>query len=174
MRISVSSKASYCVQHWRQIACFLAWTAGLFLGVFLANHVHENYYLLMRMAAKSRVSIVGLLTSAALPFLFLFYFAYIRRFWPIITICFLKGFLFCFGAAAVSIAFGSAGWLVRLLLQFTDVCLIPVFSWLVLRHCSAGARPLQKDAVICGTLVVLICSLDYCVVSPYLAMLIEI
>ena len=104
----------------------------------------------------------------------LFYFAYIRRFWPIITVCFLKGFLFCFGAAAVSIAFGSAGWLVRLLLQFTDVCLIPVFSWLVLRHCSAGARPLQKDAVICGAVVVLICSLDYCVVSPYLAMLIEI
>jgi len=174
LHLWVNSKVSYCTQHWRQIVCFFAWTAGLFLGVFLANHVHDNYFLLMRMAAKSRVSIVGLLTSAVLPFLFVFYFAYIRRFWPIIAVCFLKGFLFCAGAAAVSVAFGSAGWLVRLLLLFTDICLLPIFSWLVLRHCGASARPLQKDAVICSAMVLLICSLDYCVVSPYLAMLIEI
>lgn len=174
MHPRVNSKVSYCVQHWRQIVCLLAWTAGLFLGVFLANYAHENYFLLMRMAAKSRVSIVGLLTSAMLPFLFVFYFAHIRNFWPITVICLMKGILFSFGAVAVASAFGSAGWLVRLLLQFTDICLIPIFSWLVLRSCVKDAGRLQKDAVICSAMVALICSLDYCVVSPYLAMLIEI
>lgn len=152
----------------------LSWLAGLIAGIFCAVHADEPYFALMRMAAGSRVSIVGLVASVLLPFLIAAFAVYISTPQLLYPLCFAKALLFSFGACGVYIAFGSAGWLAQFLLQFSDCLLLPVFCWFCIRHISGKGQALAKELAMCAAAVGLIGSIDYCVVSPFLAMLIDI
>ena len=146
---------------------------GLLSGTALAVSAGNSYYSLMRMAASSPVSIAGLFASVFLPFLFSAFAVYLGKPKLIYFICFIKAALFSFGSFTALTAFASAGWLVRFLLQFSDIVMLPAFCWFSLR-CITDTGLFKRDFSICLFLFLLIGSLDYCMVSPFLAMLIDI
>lgn len=154
------------------LAC--TWMTGLMFGAFFSARAGDTYLLLMRTAASSRVSVTGLAASAYLPFLFAAFAVSVNKPKLLYPICFCKAFLSCAAFCGAALAFGSAGWLVRSLLSFTDLCLLPVFCWFMIRHIGGDVETLKKDLALCTGAAVLVGSLDYCVVSPFLAMLIEI
>ncbi len=148
------------------------WSLGLASGILFAAASGETFFLLVRTAASRRVSIVGLVASCYLPFLLSAFAVFIGKQKLLYPIVFLKALLFSWCAIASSAAFSSAGWLVRPMLQFTDILTVPVLCWFSLRHTSDHGM-LFRDFSICTLLFVLAGSLDYCLVSPFLASLID-
>lgn len=157
----------------RLAALAFCWCSGLMLGLHYAYRADSTYFLLMRMAASCRVSIVGLLTAVFLPFLLSALAVYISRPELLLPVCFLKAFSFSCSAAAVSAAFGSAGWLIRFLLNFSECCTLPLLCLFWIRHISGVKRPAGRDFLICCIAVLTIGALDYLLISPYLVDLID-
>lgn len=164
--------------HWWRRACmvFLAlfWCVGLLIGVRVGTQAGDTLFSLMRTAAGSRVSIVGLLVVTVLPFLFSAAAVFFSKPWLMLPVLFFKGLSFGACAYGVCGAFGDAGWLIRLLLLFSDGFMIPVLFWFCLRHMGGQRWAVKKDLAVCATAALIVGSLDYCFISPFLAMLIEI
>ena len=152
--------------------CFV-WIAGLLCGSIIAAQVSDTYLLLMRRAASSPVSITDLLAAVLLPFLFIALSVYISRPKLIYLICFMKACTFMITGFSVIAAFGSAGWLVRLLLQFTDQAALGLFCWFAYRHLDGSKDRLWPHTAACGACIIGLGWIDYCYVSPFLALLIE-
>ena len=156
-----------------EILLVSVWLGGLLLGAFLSPFAPESYLLLMRRAAGSPVSIVGLFASVLLPFLIATYAVSISKPVLLYAVCFCKAVLFSFCCRGIQLTFGSAGWLVLILMQFSDLCMLPVLCWFSFRHLGAGTHRLKRDfAIGCG-IGTAVGILDYCMVSPFLVMLID-
>ena len=147
------------------------WLAGLISGTLLAALSGNHYFLLMRVAASSHVSIVGLTVTVLLPFLCAAFAVYTDRPWMLYAVCFTKVFTFAFCGFGITAAYGSAGWLVRALLQFSDICTVPVLCWFSLRHLSGRKNGWKRDIGIGLGLVIPVICLDTWYISPFLAML---
>ena len=146
----------------------LSWVLGLKFSNYLFGIAGSNLAPQMPLAAMSQPSIFGLLTSFWLPFLFSAWAVYISAPKLLYLIAFVNAIpagLFC---SAVCASFGSAGWLVRFLLLFTDICGTVFLFHYWLRHVS-GNR-FFSAGVLCRYLAVGICfaAVDYCFVSPLL------
>jgi hypothetical protein len=159
------------LQPLRTILFGLVWVAGLICGGVIANQASDQYLLLMRGAAKSSVSIIGLLAAECFPFLCVFFSVYISRPRLIYIVCFCKACSFSFTGFAIMAAFGSAGWLVRFLLQFTSSASLALLCWYALRHLEGNREHIRTDGMICGLLVCCLGCIDYCYVSRFLAAL---
>ena len=153
------------------LAC--CWFCGLLIGFLYGRNADPSYFYLMRMAASSCMSIVGLLTALCLPFLISALAVFLMRPQWMLLICFLKAFTFACCGCALTAAFGSAGWLVRILLQFSDCCTIPFFYWFCMRNLSGFSTDTPSDLRVCGIALMIVGTLDFCVISPFLVKLID-
>lgn len=151
----------------------LFWCTGLILGVYTASIAENTLVSLMRSAVFSSVSIVGLLGSFLLPFLFTVLAVFLSKSWLILPICLAKSFSFALCARAVALAFGDSGWLLQLLFLFSDTIMLSVLCWFWARHIEGGRVTVIRDAAICIVVFIILGTLDYCCVSPFLAMLIN-
>lgn len=158
----------------RSFLFVIGWIVGLLAGTVFAVITDVSFLPLMRKAAACRVSIIGLMCTALLPFLFAAYAVFINRFELLLTVCVCKVFSFAYCAVLAARAFGSAGWLVQPLLQFTDICTVPVLCWFSLRHIRTDTVSLRTEFSVCLFLTAAAAGLDYFVVSPFLAKLIDI
>ncbi len=154
---------------------FLAflWVIGLTLGIRFASFAGDSLLSLMRGSAFGAVSIVNLLAVTLLPFLFSAFAVYIRSACFLAVLCFIKSFSFGFVSTGLVMAWGSAGWLIRLLFMFSDlICLVPLW-WCWIRFPwdlpTSGFRPVIVSA---GVAAGIVC-LDYLCISPFLARLFE-
>lgn len=154
---------------WRRIFLALCYCAGLLMGSIVAAQAQESIASWMRTAEFQRVSIVSLLSVTCLPFLISALAVMISQTWLLFPICFLKAFCFGFCATGVSCVFGSAGWLVCGLLLFTDLCSMPLLIFWWLRYLDGLRRLRFSDTALTASLLFLIGSLDHCVISPFLA-----
>lgn len=153
------------------LAC--SFLTGLISGACIAAAASSSLFPTMRAATPGCVSISGLLLATLLPLLFSAFAVYIRQKWLLIPIAFSKAFLFAFLGVAFMSAFGSAGWLVRWLLMFSDILTLPLLCFFWLRAFSQERSQSLCFAVAVGVIAVFIGSLDYTVVSPFAAMLIS-
>ena len=169
-RLRLSSPAAFGR---KSVLLTAVWTAGLTTGFLVSTSASQSYLLLMRRAATAPVSIVWLLAGVLLPFLCVAFATYFSKTGLIYLVCFLKAFAFMAAAGCVSIAFGSAGWLVRWLVLFTEMTTLPLFYWLSLRSLWTKGKGLPVDFGVYGAVAVMTVYLDYCYVSPFLVMLIE-
>ena len=154
---------------------FLAfvWLSGLVSGVGFSNLAGDSFLSMMRGAAVSSVSIVSLLSISLLPFLISAFSVYMHSFGLLAGLCFIKGCLFAFISMGVFTAFGSGGWLIRILMMFSDLCcLLPL--WLCwLRILSGSFQGSFRPVVRGGLMAVGIVCFDYLYVLPFLAKLVE-
>lgn len=148
------------------------WLLGLVLGAYLGMKCPVSYLHTLYFAAASPPTIFGLFISTFLPFVFCMYGSYRKKKWLIYISCFYKVFTFSFCSAALSVAFGSAGWLIRFLFRFTDFMTLGVLCWFCIRSMMGILR--EQDYIICVAICVPFGIFDYCIVSPFLAMLIDI
>lgn len=125
----------------------------------------------MRQAPLCPVSIVWRLVYNALPFLIAAFAVSISSNKLLYVLCWIKIFLFSSFAFSTVAAFGSAAWLVRLLLQFSDLCLLPVLYWFVSRQLEQSR--LARDLGICLALASLIGAVDQGCIAPFLMAIIE-
>lgn len=150
-----------------------SWLCGLGFGVLVFSYAGNSHIPLMRMAATSHMSIVSLLSVLILPFLLSAFAVFCFRPQLLLAVSFGKAFSFAFVSISAIAAFGSAGWLVRLLLMFSEMLSLPLLFWFWLRYISGDFRPAPAAIFLTAALVFLIGSVDHCYISPMLARLIE-
>ena len=151
----------------------LCFTAGLLSGASVFYVAGPPLLPLMRGILKDSMSIIGLLSVTFLPFLVSAFAVYICEPWLLYCVCFTKGLVFSFCSAAIMMAFGSAGWLFRWLLMFSELISLPFLYWFWQRHISSerGFSIAEFLSILCW--LTLIGSVDYCCVTPFLAVLIK-
>lgn len=144
------------------------WISGLLCGMFFISAAGDLFSSLMYAAAFCRVSIVGLAAVLLFPLIVSAVAVYMAVPAFVLPICFLKAF--CYGCVLFvsSAAFGNAGWLMRILLLFSDSCMMVPLHWFWCRHLSGRRDSLKRDLTVCVVLAAFIGSVDYFLVSPYL------
>ena len=157
------------LQECRQKSCILALCVLLSsgLGASICLIAGEPYLLLMRMAVSCRVSIVGLVVCFAPYLVFVLFHS---KPWLVCFLCGLRILLASTAILAIYISFGSAGWLVSLLMHFPDICLIPTMIWIYIRSNRVGIR--QYCLALTVAYIVVVGMIYYCLISPFLANLI--
>lgn len=142
---------------------------GLCAGSWFSIQAGILIFPTMRTAASCGVSIPGLLSANLLPLLFSAFAVYISQIWLLVPIAFWKAFQFSYVGMGVMAAFGSAGWLIRLLMMFSDILMLGVLWWYWLRALSGRRGCALVVSLVPFSAAVLIASLDYSVISPFLA-----
>lgn len=150
------------------------WILGLLLGVAYGCRTDRSYILLMRIAAPSRVSFVGLLFVLYIPLLLAAFAVYYKQQQWLLPICFLKAFLFASCGSALFTVYHSATWLVRLLLQFSDFSFMPFLYWFCMKNMAGRNGNLLSDFLVCCIAGAIIGIFDFGIISPYLVKLIHI
>ena len=148
------------------------WISGLAIGSYAGMHASVTYLRTLSAAAGSDLTISGLAISVFLPFVICIFAAHNGKKWLLFLIAFAKALCVSYCSAALNCAFGSAGWLIRILFQFSDLATLGFFCWFCIRCMT---NDLQKaDYYICSAAYILVGLFDYCIVSPFLVTLIDI
>ncbi len=141
---------------------------SLILGTLFAANANIAIFSLMRRAKFSRLSIVLSLASQLLPFLIAAYAVSTSRLWLMHTACCCRLFSFAYTGALVWIAYGSAGWLVRFLVFFSDIFLVPLLCWFCFRRVM-GENDGKIELLICVGIAAITVILQCLFISPFLA-----
>ena len=164
------SNRSFSVFRLKSSAAIIAvvWITGLIGGINFVSVAGEPFCLLMYESAFCRVSIVGLLAVLYLPLLLSV--VVVRLSVPALqyAICLLKAFFFGCCLNCSSYAFGTASWLVLLLLLFSDCSMTVPLLLFWFRHISGSRILLRRDLFCCCFFAAVIGVLDYFIISPYL------
>ena len=144
------------------LSCIFAAVAG----ATFAHRADQFLIPLMRTAVSCRMSIVGS-AVVLLPFLISCFLLIHSRPWLVCFICAAFSFLLTSAFWSSAAAFGSAGWLIGLMLHFQ----------LILRHPALLYFSVQKllgrysrfQMVLVQTAAVLVGMIDYIMISPFLA-----
>lgn len=150
-------------------ALFTVCSAGL--GVIFAASAGDSYFLLMRKTANCFVSIVGSAVTVLLPFLVSVFVITHSKPWLVYLICGIYIFSLSSACYAICRSFGSAGWLIQGMLLFPDICLTPVLIWLSVLHFAGKCN--RRVCIYSSLFAVAIGMIDYCLISPLLANLID-
>lgn len=157
--------------HIRELLLGLLWTVGLLAGYFTARQLSETTYSAMRMAVRTPVSIVGLITVIFLPLLLSVAALIISKPVLFIPFAFFKSFLYSFTVSAVMFAFYDAGWLVTRLLVFSESVMSIVLLWFWFRNLHRKNNTFLTDVMISTFIAAAVFVIDFYAVSPFLASL---
>jgi len=145
------------------------WLFGVCCGILLFLYAGTPMFFLMRRLPYGSVSIVSLLVTGLIPFLFSAFAVFISRPRMILAVSFCRACLYSFVSLGVSVAFASAGWLIRGLLLFYNSFSCVMLFFLSLRILSGGK--------VCWLAVIAAVTAangaSFCIISPFLACLIE-
>lgn len=145
----------------------LSFVAGLLFGLLFYNAGNTGSSLMQGICCYS-LSIVLLLPILILPLFLSVIAVCLSQPWILLFICFGKSFLFSFVSLHIFNIFGSAGWIIRLLVIFSELFVLPIHYWFWNRHIS-GIRRCDIVEVFCVfSGIVLIGSIDCCYISPFL------
>ena len=147
----------------------VVWCLGLFLGIAFSC-CSDTFSSLMRVALWSDVSIVGLATVILLPYLLTAVAVFISQPILILSVAFCKAFLFAACGSAIALAFGYSGWLIRMLLQFSDCTGIPVLYLLWNRCLNRDRMQLIGAFTAALALLFVLGSIDHWVIAPFVSM----
>lgn len=147
----------------------MLWIFGIILGAAAGGAASSESVSLMRRVLFAPVSIVGLLICAVLPFAFSFAAVLSGRARLIYLLCGLKGFSFAYTGSLCLACFGSAGWLVRAFLLFSQIATVPALWYVWLSLCKGREKLGRTGFGFLSAHVLVAVLLDYFMVAPYLS-----
>ena len=159
---------------WHRRAAFVLiafFLLGHVLGILLSGSAGTFFLSSMRTVVSSRVSIVSLLSSAVLPFLFSAFAVWLAQPMLLIPIAFWKAFLFSYLGYGLFSAWGSAGWLIAGLVMFGKICAMPLLCWYWLRYVCGRRFEVPVFCLILGALTC-IGMVEYYLIVPFLGSII--
>ena len=149
-------------------ALALSWFLGLSFGGWVFRTAGSDLPSLMLLACEGPLSIVGLLSSALLALLFSALAVYFSLPGLVLVPAFVKAFLISWFFCGIYSAFGSGGWLVCLLLMFTDLCSGVLLFAYSCRFISGDRRFFPEISCLCALAGCVIAAVDYSFVAPLL------
>lgn len=174
MTRSFCPAAPHKLRKGRRFLVAFFWVAGLLCGAWIGLSADSSLFFWLRGILWVSPSVTGLLCVVLFPFLMSVLVVFLFRPGLLLLVCFGKAFLYAFASVSILLAFGSAGWLFRWLLLFHDCVCAPVLYWFWLHYLPGNRSLCIWDAAWMLSIGLLAGSLDYSVVVPFLARLIEI
>ena len=147
------------------------WILGSVIGLLLAVNCDPSVIYGIRGILAGEFSVWRMIFVIISPLVISFLAISHFSIWLLIPIAFVKGMAYAFVSALVFIAWGSAGWLIRLLLIFSDTVSAPVLLYFWLSSCRSGSKDLGLRFIPAASWIILACAIDYRYVSPLLAVL---
>ena len=146
-----------------------SWILGILCGCFFATQTSDKASL-MHMLLQSHMSIVGGLAVSFLPLCISAVIISLNKTALLIPLAFVKAFMYSFSSACVICAFGTAGWLVRLLFLFSD-SLISLFCFRLWLCCFSGVKRIEWECMSCAICCVCVFTVDCLIIAPFTAMI---
>jgi len=147
------------------------WIGGLILGMLIAGRMREVLIPLVRSVSVQPAGISGLMVASVLPCLLCAYGVTLGELWVLPLVGGMKAFAFGFCGCGISLTFGQSGWLMRLLLLFSDsLILVPLYLF-SLRHICGRTSRVRRDLAILLPFSAGVCLVDYGLISPFLCKL---
>lgn len=146
----------------------VCWLFGVLLGFCAALSAGYALLGLVRDATVESAPLFRVIAVAVIPFLLTALASLLRQHWLIYVLCFFKAFAFGFCAVSISAAYGSAGWLVRFLLLFSDYLTIPVMYYFCVRQIKDSAFHADINFVSILIYTFAVGAIDYCFIIPFL------
>lgn len=140
------------------------WIAGLLFGAFSAQRTDRQMLSLLLHLPSSPLSAAGAMVSILIPFAAV---VSCTGSYAISLIAGLRAFAFAYTAVSLNVVYGSAGWLLQLLLQFGAIISLPLFFWFVLRRLTGRAIPVWDILIVC-VFTVAISAAQFYLVAPLL------
>ena len=150
-----------------KMSLILCWLIGIWSGVLVAAGA-DDIVSLMRACCYASVSIVGLLFIPLFPFLISAVAVYFSLPRLLCFTAFMKSFFFGFCTCVVFKGFGTAGWLVWPMLQFTDLLTLPVLCRFQLRHFGVRSTGFCRDGIAATLWFLAVAAADWLWVAPLL------
>lgn len=147
-----------------------SWIAGSVLALFVSK---QTSFSLMYPLRVERVSIVGMIVSLIFPITLSYILLNRCCFYTIIPVIALKAFFYMYCFYAITCSFGTAGWLVRILLLFSDTFSVIFLLIYCYRFAAGNRNDMLRLYQIMLLFLILVGSLDYYVISPFIMMLIN-
>ena len=145
-----------------------SWLLGLGAGGLVFRDTGDSIASLMRLAAVSQMSIVGLFFNILLPFLLSAFAVYIGLPKLLLIVCFGKAFTYAFVACGIFACYDGSGWLIRWLLLFSDSCSLVLLYGYAMRHISGAGRFSLSSFLVLMVGIGLLTGVDYTMISPFL------
>lgn len=145
-----------------------SWLAGFLFGSLFFLFCDHSFLPLMHRYLICPVSIVGLILFPFLPFLFSAFAVFLSK--PVLLhfIGFWKAFVFSLFSLCFFRAFGSVGWLLRMLLLFTEICSLPLLYGYQRICLNASSFP-GMELVVFLSVLILLGTVDYGYILPFAA-----
>lgn len=154
---------------WRKYAIIFlsfSWLLGLLCGLFYWFHSFQVQKHLFLSAYYADASILDIFLISILPVLVSVLFVYVNAPVLLIPLAFIKAFSFSACSIGFLWAFGTAGWLLRLLFMFSDCILVLVLLWFWIRHISGDRMLLRKDTFTCVKIMLMVGIFDFLFIVP--------
>lgn len=164
---------SFTLRKYGRLFLAFSWVLGLGFGGLVFRSGGETAVSLMRLALYEQVSIVSLFFSALLPFLFSAFAVYLHCPWLLMVICFFRAFLYSYFLCSLFAAFGSAGWLLRWLLLFTDSCTAALLYGYAQGHITGNSEFSTGRFGFFTVCVGFLTGVDYKIILPMLGQLLS-
>ena len=161
-----TSKRMSILQERNRIYAILALCALFSSGLGILIFATENpiYLSLMRMSASRPVSIVGSLVAVIVPYFVSVLVVTNSKRALAYLLCSVRIFLVSAAYLAINLCFGSAGFLMGVMLLFPDIALIPMLITVSIRRLTGESG--KWDALIGCIYTTVIALINYCTVSP--------
>ena len=148
----------------------LSWVLGLLSSVVVLS---QYSFSLMCPLNFDRVSIVAMIVSLVFPIVLSYILLNRCNIYLVLPVIYLKSFLYMSCYFAITLTFGSAGWLVRTLVLFSDSVSVLLLLILCYRYITKNKVALYRFFRIAILILFLIGSLDYYIISPFIMTLLN-
>ena len=149
------------------LAC--SWIIGLVSGLWAVRYVDFDLFGLENFFHS--YTPLSVFSVALLPVLISVLVVFTEQFWLLLPISFLKAFSFAYVGSLVGSGYGSAGWLVQMLLMFSDCISLPFIWWFWCRILKSTEQITFSSILPIALVAVSIGALDFKVISPFLSLL---
>ena len=174
IHFALQSKKSDPAYSKRVIVLALCWIFGLLFGLFFVSSAGENASDIIVLLSHQKASFLGLAAITLTPLIVSFAAIKYKKIYFLFPICFLKAFAYSSCLMSICVCFGSAAWLIRALLLFSDSCAVILLLWFCCRGLTCGKVVIKQDIAVCSLVTAAVCTIDYLFVSPYLAKLMHL
>ena len=155
----------------RVILLFIFWIIGLICGLYFVSFSDYQVLEPFRWSPYCVPSFWGIMLATILPVLVSAVAVFCSA--PILIYIFsiLKAFSFGTCLCGIIAVFGQSGWLIRFALLFSDNVMAVVSIWLWVRCLSLNRFVIAKELLVSAAIAVGLCFVDFFLISPYLAYL---
>ena len=166
--IASSCTMKLFLRHKHVVLLFTFWITGLLLGCSFAGSFSPHCVSLMLCAVYQPLSIVGLLSCSFFPFLLICFSLYSDSFTVLYLLFFFKAVSFGFTGMLLCFTFGSAAWLIGILIMFSNVTSTFLLFFFSMRRYGPQIGVRKHELVCCFICLFLIALIDYFAVEPFL------